>query len=177
MTLSHLTEAATPADQPAIEHLLDLAFGLSRRAKTSYRLREGNTAVEGLSRVVRDPVLGLVGTISYWPLRIGHSHSPALLLGPLAIHPERQNRGIGLALMRETLARAAAQGHALVVLVGDPPYYARVGFSQVPEEQLQFPGSVDPKRLLFLELRAGALSAAQGLVLGANRVSDPHDTT
>lgn len=177
MTFPHVTEAATPADGPAIEHLLDLAFGLSRRAKTSYRLREGNTPAEGLSRVVRDPNVGLAGTISYWPLRIGEAGTPALLLGPIAIHPERQNRGIGLALMRETLALAAAQGHALVVLVGDAPYYARAGFMQVPEGQLQFPGPVDPKRLLFLELRAGALSAAQGLVLGANRVTGPRGTT
>lgn len=169
MTISHHTEAALPADEPAIEALLDLAFGLSRRSKTSYRLREGNTAVPGLSLVVRDAEIGIVGTISYWPLRIGREGSPALLLGPIAIHPERQNQGIGMALMRTTLAKAAEQGHALVILVGDAPYYARVGFMQVPEGQLELPGPVDPKRLMFLELRAGALSAAKGLVLGANR--------
>lgn len=177
MTHAYVTEAAAPADEPAIEHLLDLAFGLGRRTKTSYRLREGNVPVPGLSRVVRDPQLGLVGTISYWPLRVGTAGTQALLLGPIAIHPERQNRGIGLALMRQTLARAASAGHALVILVGDAPYYARVGFMQVPEGQLQFPGPVDPKRLLFLELRAGALSQARGLVVGENRFSGLRDTT
>lgn len=119
--------------------------------------------------VVRDPHLGLSGTISYWPLRIGPGGTKAILLGPIAIHPERQNQGIGMALMRTTLARAAEQGHALVILVGDAPYYARLGFMQVPEGQLLLPGPVDPKRLMFLELRAGALSAARGLVIGENR--------
>lgn len=119
--------------------------------------------------VVREPELGVVGTISYWPLRIGKAGAKALLLGPIAIHPKRQNRGIGLALMRTTLARAAADGHALVILVGDAPYYARVGFMKVPEGQLLLPGPVDPNRLLFLELRAGALSSAHGLVLPENR--------
>ena len=169
MTITYLPEAATPADEPHIEALLDLAFGLSRRTKTSYRLREGNTAAKGLSMVVREEGLGIVGTISYWPLRIGKAGTRALLLGPIAIHPQRQNRGIGLALMRTTLAKAAEQGHALVILVGDAPYYARVGFMKVPDGQLLLPGPVDPKRLLFLELRAGALSAAQGLVLPENR--------
>ena len=169
MTTAFTPEAATPADQPAIEDLLDLAFGLSRRTKTSYRLREGNTAVEGLSMVVRDPELGIAGTISYWPLRIGKAGTKALLLGPIAIHPQRQNQGIGLSLMRTTLATAAAQGHALVILVGDAPYYARVGFMKIPDGQMLLPGPVDPKRFLFLELRAGALSAAHGLVLPENR--------
>ena len=48
------------ADEAAIEHLLDLGFGLSRRTKTSYRLREGSTPVSGLSLVVEEPGFGLL---------------------------------------------------------------------------------------------------------------------
>jgi len=177
MTMALATSAELPTDHDAIEHLLDLSFGLSRRTKTSYRLREGSIAAEGLSRVVRDPELGVVGAISYWPLRIGAEGRDALLLGPLAVHPERQNKGIGLGLMKETLAEAQRRGHALVLLVGDAPYYARVGFMKVPERQLELPGPVDPARLLFLELRAGALSQAKGLVLSPSRFSGLHGTT
>ena len=177
MSLSVVTDAATAADQPHIEHLLDLSFGLARRTKTSYRLREGSTAVAGLTRVVRDKEQGLAGAISYWPLTIGNDGTNALLLGPLAVHPARQNLGIGLLLMRETLKAAQAQGHALVILVGDAPYYARVGFMKVPEGQLILPGPVDPTRLLFLELKSGALSAARGLVLSAAKFSALHGTT
>lgn len=169
MTLPSAPEAASAADPPAIDHLLDLAFGLARRTKTSYRLREGNREAPGLSMVVRDPEVGLAGTISYWPLRIGTAGAQALLLGPLAIHPQRQYRGIGLALMKTTLARAQGLGHALVILVGDAPYYARVGFMKVPVGQLLLPGPIDPDRLMFLELKSGALSAAQGLVLPEQR--------
>ena len=169
MTQPFRLSPALPSDQPAIEHLLDLTFGLSRRAKTSYRLREGNHAVESLTRVVREDGIGIVGAISYWPLAIGDAGSKALLLGPLAIHPERQNRGIGLFLMRETLALAKEQGHSLVLLVGDAPYYARVGFMRVPDGQMILPGPWDPARFLFLELQSGALSAARGLVLPPQR--------
>jgi predicted N-acetyltransferase YhbS len=155
------------SDHDAIEHLLDLTFGTGRRSKSSYLLREGSTPAVGLSQVVRDAELGVVGSISYWPLAIGAKGTKALLLGPLAIHPQRQNLGIGLTLMRETLATAKAHGHRLVVLVGDVPYYARVGFAQVPEGQLLMPGPVDPKRLLGLELVEGALAEAHGLMMAA----------
>lgn len=159
------------ADQAKIEHLLDLCFGPQRRTKTSYRLREGSHAVEGLSQVVRDEELGIIGAISYWPLAIGARGTRALLLGPLAVHPLRQNIGIGRFLMNETLAKAKDSGHKLVLLVGDAPYYARVGFAQVPEGQLLLPGPTDPKRLLFLELIKGALNDARGLVVAAHRHS------
>jgi predicted N-acetyltransferase YhbS len=161
-----LVEVALAADQPHIEHLLDLTFGLTRYAKTSYRLREGNTAIDGLSLVTRESGFGLTGAISFWPLKIGHAGTGALLLGPLAVHPERQNIGIGRALMRDGLGKAKARGHRLVILVGDEPYYARVGFKRVPYGQIELPGPVDHDRLLYLELaEGGALTLARGLVL------------
>ena len=61
-------EDTTSHDHDAIEHLLDLAFGSGRNGKTSYRLREGNSAVPGLSMVTRDAGVGVSGTISFWPL-------------------------------------------------------------------------------------------------------------
>ena len=150
--------------------MLDQSFGLSRRTKTSYRLREGGAAVAGLSWVIRDPALGIVGAISFWPLAIGAKGTPALLLGPLAVHPERQNQGIGMALMQETLKIAKQQGHGLVLLVGDLPYYARMGFQQVASGQLLLPGPVDEQRLLYLELQPTSLRQAKGLVMAAHRM-------
>jgi predicted N-acetyltransferase YhbS len=165
MTLSLIPENQTESDVAEIEQMLDLAFGLSRLIKTSYRLREGNTAAEGLSLVMRETSFGLVGAISFWPLGVGQSEAPALLLGPLVVHPNRQNLGIGRALMHEGIARAKARGHELILLIGDEPYYARVGFARVPEGQIQVPGPTDLKRLLFLELQPGALKKAKGLAL------------
>lgn len=153
----------TSQDHDAIEHLLDLSFGSGRRSKTSYRLREGNFPVSGLSLVTRDPGVGVSGTISFWPLAIGEKRSPALLLGPLAVHPDRQGLGIGIALMREGLARARAQGHGLVLLVGDEPYYSKVGFARLPEGLIGLPGPVDPARFLYLELIPGARDGVSGL--------------
>ena len=166
-----IIEDQTDDDQDAVDNLLDASFGIDRRTKTSYRLREGSHAVPGLSMLVRDADLGLSGTVSFWPLAIGSAATPALLLGPLAVHPQRQNLGIGLALMREGLQRAKALGHRLVLLVGDEPYYARVGFRTLPKGLLDLPGPYDPERFLFLELAPGALAEAQGMVLPAHRRS------
>ena len=169
MTGMPIIEDTLDSDHDAIEHLLDLSFGVDRRTKTSYRLREGSSPVAGLSMVVRDAETGLAGTISFWPLCVGPAGTPALLLGPLAVHPDRQNLGVGLALMREGIARARGLGHRLIFLVGDEPYYARVGFRRLPEGQLILPGPVDPRRFLYLELVPGALDVAHGLVLPPHR--------
>ncbi|MBM3520778.1 MAG: N-acetyltransferase [Alphaproteobacteria bacterium] len=174
-------ESTLTSDEAEIEALLDRTFGISRRTKTSYRLREGNRPVEGLSLVIREAPLGIVGTVSFWPLRIGARGAPALLLGPLAVHPERQNLGIGLALMKEGLARARAMGHGLVILVGDEPYYARAGFSRLPAGLLTMPGPTDPHRFLHVELVPGALKGVEGIVLPPHRfvsgsapLAEPH---
>jgi predicted N-acetyltransferase YhbS len=172
MTGSYSVEDVQAADAAQIELLLDASFGIDRRAKTSYRLREGNSPVAGLSLVIRDKEVGISGAISFWPLKIGERGTDALLLGPLAVHPARQNLGIGLALMREGLTRARAMGHGLVLLVGDQPYYARIGFARLPENRLLLPGPVDPKRFLYLELVPGALAQAQGLVLPPHRFAE-----
>jgi predicted N-acetyltransferase YhbS len=164
-------EAQSDSDSPLIEALLDEAFGLSRRAKTSYRFREGETAIPGLSLVARSAGVPLAGTISFWRLVIGEARTAALLLGPLAVHPSLKNQGIGLRLMQQGLALAQARGERLVLLVGDEPYYARAGFRPAPEGRFLFPGPVDPARLLYRELQPGALETAAGLVLPPGRVS------
>ena len=171
MTLS--IEETLPADHDAVEHLLDTAFGIDRRTRTSYRLREGNHPVDGLSLVVHDPEAGVAATVSFWPLSIGAAGSPALLLGPLAVHPARQGLGLGLALMREGLKRAKAQGHRLVILVGDEPYYSKVGFHKLPRDLLMMPGPNNPDRFLYLELVPGALAGVSGMVLPPQRHHTP----
>ena len=55
---------------------------------------------------------------------------PALLLGPVAVHPTRQGEGLGALLIAESLARARELGWTRVILVGDEPYYRRFGFTR-----------------------------------------------
>ena len=125
-----------PEHKTEIESLLDEAFGLSRLAKTSYRLREGEKPVEGLSHVAIAAGRGIVGCISFWRIHVGDDGPTTLLLGPLAVAGDRRGVGVGRALMNNGIDRARARGNALVILVGDEPYYGRAGFRKVPEDQL-----------------------------------------
>ena len=67
-----------------------------------------------------------------------------------------------MALMQRALADARERGHRLVILVGDEPYYARVGFKRVPRGRVKMPGPVDPARLLVAELVDGAFEGVRG---------------
>ncbi|ACI99762.1 GNAT family N-acetyltransferase [Rhodospirillum centenum] len=165
-----------PQHAAGIESLLDDAFGAKRHAKTVYRLRAGIGPVPGLSFVATDEDGRLVGTIRYWPVLIGTS-TPAILLGPIAIHADWRSKGLGGTLIRYSLDRAAEQGHRIVLLVGDAPYYVRFGFTRENTLGLSLPGPVDLDRFLGLELVPGALDGVVGLVGRADGSSAPAEET
>jgi predicted N-acetyltransferase YhbS len=87
-----------------------------------------------------------------------------LLLGPLTVEPPFRGRGVGSKLLDRAIGDARGQGHRLIVLVGDEPYYNRVGFKMIPKGNVTMPGPVDPKRLLVLELVEGASADLAGAV-------------
>ena len=75
-------------------------------------------------------------------------------------------QGHGRKLLAESLERARSADMQLILLIGDPPYYARFGFVPAPRGRIAMPGPVDPERLLVLELHAGVVRDVQGRVQG-----------
>ncbi len=163
----------TPRDIVAREALLDQALGEGRSGKTAQRLRDGRLPADGLSFVVTEN-RRVVGTVRLWDVTAGPER-PALLLGPIAVAGERQNRGIGAALMRHALEAAERLGHDAVLLVGDAPYYGRFGFSTEQTGALWLPGPYERHRLLACELVPGSLAGARGLVSAAGRCEPKPD--
>ncbi len=157
-------EPETLDDAPDIARLNERVFGPGRFARTAYRIRETAEPDPSLSFVARVGTL-LVGANSMTPIAIGGT--PALLLGPLIVEPVFRSQGIGEALVTRSLETARAAGWKLVILVGDEPYYGRMGFRPVPSGRITLPGPVDPARLLYCELLPGALDAAEGQAGGA----------
>ncbi|WP_112322413.1 GNAT family N-acetyltransferase [Oceanibium sediminis] len=151
----------TPADMYEVENLYDLTFAPGRTALSSYRLRDGVPPLVSLSCVARDSHGVLAGALRFWPVRVGDTNAPALLLGPIAVHPTRQGEGLGALLMAEGLARGAAAGWERVLLVGDAPYYSRFGFEKVP---VTFPPPTNPDRVLGRALVPGGLHGITGEV-------------
>ena len=150
-----LTERAE--HRPAIERLLDQAFGEARWHKTCQRLRDGQKPVEALSLVALDGD-ALVGTVRLWTVKAGRRR--ALLLGPLAVDGRARDQGIGAALMEEALRRAEAADEDIVLLVGDAPYYARFGFRADATSGLWLPGPVERGRFLAKALKPSAANDA-----------------
>lgn len=160
------------SDVGAREALLDSAFGEKRMRKSSERLREGRLPADGLALIAADRKR-VVGTARLWHVEC-ESGRPALLLGPVAVAGDYRSRGIGAALVRKALREARRLGHGAVVLVGDPPYYSRFGFSAAKTGALWMPGPFERHRLLAVELAAGALDGAEGIIRATGRVETPN---
>lgn len=159
--LSYTILQEQPDDAEAIERLNARTFGPGRFAKSAYRLREEVAHIPGLSFTARVGTL-MVGSVRLSPIVIGTTK--ALLLGPLTIEPPFRDRGIGRKLIDSALEEAKRQGHRLVVLVGDEPYYGRAGFKPAGKGRISMPGPVDPARLLIAELEPGAFEGVSGAV-------------
>ncbi len=149
-------------DAALIEPLLDRTFGFDRQRKTVYRLRRGVAPVGKLRFVALAGDSGLLGSLRFWPVRIGAAH--AILLGPLAVEPALQGAGIGRALVGHGLARAKRAGARLCAVVGEPAYYAPFGFRNASAAGLILPGPVEPERFQVLEIVPGALAGVTGLI-------------
>lgn len=144
-------------DTVAIEALLDIAFGTDRHARTAYKLRDGTTAIDSLSFAAVDGAGALLGTIQCWPCGLfddgGGLIQPLVLVGPVAVMPGVQNKGIGKALMDAMLAAAEQEAttsfSAPLCMIGDPDYYGRFfGFTAEATGAWQMPGPVERHRLL-----------------------------
>ena len=136
-----------PEDWWEVEALFDLCFAPGREALSSYRLRDEN----GI----------LAGAIRFWPVRVGGQ--PALLLGPVAVHPTHQGEGLGAVLIEGGVEAARRGGWARVMLVGDAPYYSRFGFERL--DGVVMPPPTNPDRVLGQALAEGAWDGVTGPVI------------
>jgi predicted N-acetyltransferase YhbS len=154
--------AERPEDAAAVEALVLRAFGPGRYAKAAERLREGRAPLRELSFVAWEQGRA-VGCVRLWAIVAGGA--PALLLGPIAVEADHRNNGLGGALVARACEAAEAGGHRLIVLVGDMPFFGRLGFAPAPK--LAMPGPVDRRRVLARALQAGAPLDVEGPVAAA----------
>ncbi|AHE57299.1 GNAT family N-acetyltransferase [Sphingomonas sanxanigenens] len=153
------------ADPSAVEALLDDAFGADRRGRTAYRMREGTQAIDALCFGAFDGGR-LVGTIQCWPVSLltPLGAQPMVMVGPVAVEPDRQRDGIGRALVAASLAASDARGGDVLMMIGDPEYYGRFfGFSADGTALWEVPGPVERHRLLA-RVPDGTVMAAAGRI-------------
>lgn len=154
----------TPAMETAVTALIDRVFGPGRFAKSSERLREGNALLSDCSFVALRGGRP-VGCVRMWPVTIGGR--PVAFLGPLAVDPDERSAGLGQALVESACEAARAAGWRAVLLVGDGPYFGRIGFTNAHTAGVVMPGPVDQRRVLLLPLRQDGDEGLAGPVMVA----------
>jgi putative acetyltransferase len=158
-------------DLAAIQNVNERAFGRREEGDIVDRLRECCPDFLSLVADLRDgtgtPVGGVVGALLFTPavLESPDRRIEGMLLGPLAVLPERQRQGIGSALMRRGLELLRAQGCPFVILVGHPEYYPRFGFERASAHGLVSPwDGVPDEAWMVCILDAAAMAGAPGVV-------------
>ena len=154
--------AERPEDAAAVEQLVLRAFGPGRFAKAAERLREGRAPMLALSVVAKDRGR-LVGSVRQCAVKV--AETPAIFLGPIAVEPDYRSHGLGAALIERACAAAAHAGHAVIVLVGDMPFFGPLGFAPAPS--VIMPGPVDQTRVLARALLPGGAAELNGVVVAA----------
>ena len=153
----------TSEDATAIRHLNEEAFGSTVEADLVEKLRSRQAFTLSLVATYMDKV---VGHILFSPVTI-ESESlsfTALGLGPMAVLPSYQKKGIGSQLIRAGIKRCRQAGHEVVVVLGHPDYYPRFGFVQASTYSIKCEYSVPTEAFMVLELRKGALAERSGIV-------------
>lgn len=161
LTLTPLAQA----DAAGVEALLDAAFGADRHARTAYKLRNGVAWLPVLSFAAWNE-MRLVGTLQSWPvaLRAECGDERLVMVGPVAVLPEVQGQGVGKALMDRLIA--VAPEDSALMMIGDPEYYGRWGFTAEHTGGWRIDGAYEQRRLLA---RLGRAVALDGQL-----VSTPH---
>jgi putative acetyltransferase len=128
--------AATPRDREAIRLVEEHAFGQQAEAGLADALVTGGDAV---AELVAEEDGQVVGHILFSRLLVQHGGKSfeAVALAPLAVEPSFHGTGIGGALIREAHIRLKGAGETLSVVLGDPAYYGRFGYSRARAENFE----------------------------------------
>ncbi|NGO62598.1 N-acetyltransferase [Rhizobium daejeonense] len=157
--LVYLTEDAS--HDAVIELINEEAFGPGRFTRAAARIREQGPHDRSLSFICADDG-ETIASVRMTPVIAGDVKGH--LLGPLAVRPSHKSKGIGRELVRIAIEAARRKGSEAVILVGDPPYYMPLGFEKVAWKALDFPGPVDPARVLVVPMAEGVHERLKGVI-------------
>ncbi len=164
-----LIREETPADRAAVRLLIEAAFGgatfgCNGEAGLVERLREEQAVILSLVAEVDGEIAGHILFSRMWieqPASSTPVVAPAVALAPVAVSPRLQRKGIGSSLIRAGLERLRQQQEDIVLVLGEPAYYTRFGFSVETARGLESP--FPPDAFMGLELRAAPSREWTGL--------------
>ena len=150
-------------DAAAIADLLRAAFaGGEVEVRLVERLRDSGEVSCALAAWRGAELVGYI-LFSRLPIETdGGDVIRAVALGPMAVRPDLQRRGLGGRLVRHGLEDCRDRGCAAAVVVGWPEYYPRFGFSAALARGIASPYADLGEAYMAAELAPGALSGAAG---------------
>ncbi|MBM3695582.1 MAG: N-acetyltransferase [Actinobacteria bacterium] len=154
-----LIRVEEPGEDEAISEVHIRAFGRTAEAEVVESLRGRGALLASLVALVRDRI---VGHVALSPVEVGGMPRAAVALGPLAVDPDYQGRGIGALLVDAFLQHCRVRDEGLVVVLGYPGYYGRFGF--VPAERFGLHYRDAGEAFQALEVRPGAAEGLAGEV-------------
>jgi len=128
----------TDDDRDTIRRIVDEAFGDTQTSRIVDGIWTSDRFVPELSLVAESEGQSLGHVISSYVDLVPGTRR-VLQVGPLAVVPSHQRRGIGTALMEETVRVADERGEPLLLIEGDPRYYGRFGFMRADEHGIEMP--------------------------------------
>ena len=144
-------EEEEEADRQAVRAINQAAFGGPAEADLVDRLRRDGELLLSLVAVDDKPV----GHVAFSRLAVPSRQTKGSALAPLAVLPSHRRRGIGSALIEEALRRLAAAEEDFVLVLGDPAYYGRFGFTADAARSVSTP--YDGPHLQALAFSSGAI--------------------
>lgn len=163
--------AEVEADRAAVRRVNELAFGRAGEADLVDALRRGGS---GLVSLVAEEDGRVVGHVLFSPVTVQSAAGDwgAMGLGPVAVLPECEGRGVGSALVREGLKSCARLGQEVVFVLGHADYYPRFGFRPAAREGIGCEFPAPEENFMVAESRPGALGGRTGLVRYAPEFRD-----
>ena len=158
-------------DVAAVREINELAFEKPVEANIVERLRAACKSHVSLVAVIDEKV---VGHILFTPVTIdGSAIRGGMGLAPMAVHPERQRRGVGKELVRAGIARLESESRPFIIVIGHPAYYPRFGFERASGRGLssQWEGIPDEGFMVII-LDSQVMDGVTGVV----RYRDEFDT-
>ena len=155
-----------PKDYLKIARVNKLAFNRIAEAELVDSLRKLAEFDPRLS-LVAESKKEIIGHILLFPIHIMTEAGPfnILSLGPIAVHPEYQNQGIGGLLIKGGHQAAIEIGFSAVVLLGHPNYYPKFGYQQAVKWGLSNPWGNNSEAFMAIELVFGSLSGKAGMCI------------
>ncbi|MDO5405974.1 MAG: N-acetyltransferase [Eubacteriales bacterium] len=141
-------------DYDAVYHVIKDAFAAAEYTDGNEQnlvneLRKSNSFIPELSLVaVEDEKV--VGHILFTKAYVNGVE--VLALAPLAVLPEYQNRGIGLALIKQGHRIAYRLGYEYSVVLGHSKYYPKAGYIPASQYGIRAPFEVEDENFMAVSL-------------------------